>query len=188
MNAPARRTGFTMIELLVAVSIIAILLSLLIPAIGIVRERAKREQARMTVRSLVQAYEMYANEDRRHQYPAARTDLAIERDILEYFEDHGYWAVAGHKFDEQKLLIDPWEVPYRYSLTRPAPTQVSDAMGNWNWDKDNSRPRRWGIPADVSFGNTTEEALPFPYVWSLGGPDPAYVDDARHWIFVEEGA
>lgn len=57
-----RRNGFTMIELLVVVSIIAVLAGLLIPAISMVRERSKRAEAQQTVCELMIAFETYRQE------------------------------------------------------------------------------------------------------------------------------
>lgn len=186
MNAGRSRCGFTLIELLVAASIIVILAALLIPSLGIVRERAKREQARQVLNGLFSAFELYANEDPRRQYPDDRdADWGLERDVLEIFDDRGLWSVGGMQWNDDKLLLDPWFVPYRYSLERPAPTEGAEIMDDWNWDKEEDRVRRWGIPAGKGFGKTTEEALPFPYLWSI--TDRAHADNARHWIITEGG-
>ncbi|MBN1766198.1 MAG: type II secretion system protein [Sedimentisphaerales bacterium] len=59
------RKAFTLIELLVVISIIALLVSILMPALGRAREQAKLLMCEMNMKGLIQAFIMYAgdNED-----------------------------------------------------------------------------------------------------------------------------
>ncbi|MBN1764091.1 MAG: type II secretion system protein [Sedimentisphaerales bacterium] len=63
---PKRKKAFTLIELLVVISIIALLVSILMPSLGRAREQAKLLLCQMNMKSLIQAFMMYAgdNEDR----------------------------------------------------------------------------------------------------------------------------
>ena len=56
------RTGFTLIELLVSISIIAVLIGLLLPALGAARNSARRTKCLANLRSLGQAFRLYLNE------------------------------------------------------------------------------------------------------------------------------
>jgi prepilin-type N-terminal cleavage/methylation domain-containing protein/prepilin-type processing-associated H-X9-DG protein len=59
-----RRKGFTLIELLVVIAIIAILLGVLLPAMGRVREQARRQSCASRIRQHVLAMTMYADSSR----------------------------------------------------------------------------------------------------------------------------
>ena len=63
-SANVHRLGFTLIELLVVISIIALLISILLPALGKARQRAHDVQCQVTIRGQAQAFTNYATDNK----------------------------------------------------------------------------------------------------------------------------
>ncbi|QDU70560.1 type II secretion system protein [Mucisphaera calidilacus] len=64
LSLPRDRRGFTLIELLVVISIIALLIGILLPALGAARDTARRLQCSTNVRTLMGASVAYAFDNR----------------------------------------------------------------------------------------------------------------------------
>lgn len=63
-----RLKGFTLVELLVVIGIIAVLISVLLPALNKVRQQAARIKCQANLRTIMQASLMYADENK-NQFP-----------------------------------------------------------------------------------------------------------------------
>jgi prepilin-type processing-associated H-X9-DG protein len=103
MSTRRKRGAFTLVELLVVVGINAILIALLLPALGRARENARRTQCASNLRQLVMAFGMYYAENNQ-TYPG---DAFSPPHPLDWI----YWQ--GHR-DIRESAIAPY-------LNRPGP-------------------------------------------------------------------
>ena len=81
-SAPFGRRGFTLIEMLVVMGVIAILLSILAPAVQSVRYRARRAQCGNQIRQLCFALRFYADDNRSGRLPTTVADTQYRDSFL----------------------------------------------------------------------------------------------------------
>src|SRR5437879_5611225 len=79
----SRRIGFTLVELLVVIGIIAVLISLLLPSLNKARESAKRTQCLSNLRQIAVFLNMYANAYKGVVPLGANSGGAAGRDVSE---------------------------------------------------------------------------------------------------------
>jgi prepilin-type N-terminal cleavage/methylation domain-containing protein len=99
--------GFTLIELLVVVAIIALLLSILLPSLGRAREQGKSAVCKANLRSIGQAFMMYAEENRglwppvidmmyqQNRWPVPFFQAQIIHEELNQYDQNGVLVKSG---------------------------------------------------------------------------------------------
>src|SRR5262245_49610645 len=113
----AIRPGFTLIEMLVVIAVIAILVSLLLPAVQWTREAANRTQCANNLKQIALAM---------HQYEHDFKSLPPSRILLPDLSSSGTWAVLILPYMEQGNLYKEWKLdtPYYKQSERARTTPV----------------------------------------------------------------
>ena len=111
------RSGFTLIELMVAIAILALLAGGAVPMFLGYLERAKVSAAKtdiQTFKAAILNYQMGMN-----KYPQTLKDL-IKAPREE--QDKKRWTQSGGPFLEgDEIKVDSWDNPYKYKLTPGTP-------------------------------------------------------------------
>ncbi len=95
------RGGFTLLELLLVIALVGILVTLLLPTLGLTRDRAMQTKAMSDLRQHATVMGMYAG-DWDDLFPffaipgASETVIRTERytESFSYFDSHSFWPVA----------------------------------------------------------------------------------------------
>ena len=109
MRDLAHRSGFTLIEIMVVVVILAILAALIVPKVMTRPDEARVVAARQDVATLMQALRLYRLDNLR--YPSSEQGLAALVAAPSIAPLAPNWKPGGYL---ERLPRDPWGNPYQY--------------------------------------------------------------------------
>ena len=121
-NSSVKR--FTLIELLVVIAIIGILAGLVFPALGTVRNNAKKSKASSECQSLKTAIVMYesefscwpANVSSKDALVSGSNYVTMCKILTGMNTKKMVFYEVGVGYDENKGILDPWGRPYQVAL------------------------------------------------------------------------
>jgi prepilin-type N-terminal cleavage/methylation domain-containing protein/prepilin-type processing-associated H-X9-DG protein len=119
------RKGFTLVEMLVVITIIATLMSMLLPAVQSAREAGRSVNCRANLKNLQAATDNF--EQANSQYPGYQNAIGTAKDALGNPAVKGSWAVALLPYLDASAVHDTWtaspptmQVVYLEVLTCPS--------------------------------------------------------------------
>ncbi len=132
------RSGFTLVELLVVITIIAILAGILIPTIGAAFRRAEESTARQETRMIVTAIQIYQNTYHKLPIPSGITERdgpETSADVIKVLiaEDLNLnpRKIVCLKINDEitnGVFLDPWDREYIIHMDRDYDGQVDSGL------------------------------------------------------------
>jgi len=104
-----RFAGFTLIEVMVVIAILAILAALIVPKVMSRPDEARVVAAKQDIAALMQALKLYRLDSKRYPTTEQGLQALVARPSQAPVPEN--WKAGGYV---EKLPLDPWGKPYQY--------------------------------------------------------------------------
>lgn len=174
-SSQSRKAGFTLVELLVVIGIIAVLISILLPALNSSRRQAVNVKCMSNLRSIGQATMNYVVENKGYLPPRMRGTLAINHNKFPYYSPHLTYFPTGEGYDGSRaesagpaFLLERKYIRNVQALFCPGFPAPEFALEN---QIDDANPGAWPYTTVNNFNGNTRMS----YQWM------------PHWIKLQTG-
>jgi len=134
INTPNRTNAFTLIELLVVIVIIAILVAMLMPAIGLIRRSAQQSQCASNMRQLGLATMSYINDQQTLPTPVKQNNWAIGHLSSDAGTPTGLaFMINGGFIENYKVAYCPGVGRRGIDTTQWIPSNWGDTYSSYCW-------------------------------------------------------
>ena len=178
----ARRGGFTLIELLVVISIIALLIGILLPALGQARAAAMGLRSKSNLRQLMVGYTVYQNDYDDMVLPAYPPGSMYGKDFVVKYGGHEFDGIVARRYTWRLVpyVADVWDMMHVHKDTPELPSPSDSDSQAFNKAYALSLNPSYGIN-DVYVGGSNNYG---GYtIQSIGGSSQYVPLYGRHIVF-----